>query len=80
MPLNAVLKVVNVFLALTAFLVAGITSLAAGEELYWAVGKAVVSFFVCWIVMGWLVAIFLAVDDGKRQSGKAPNQNASSTK
>jgi hypothetical protein len=37
-------------MSLVAFLVVGALSLNAGEELVWAVGKAIISFFICWIV------------------------------
>lgn len=37
-------------MSLVAFLVVGALCLRAGEELLWVVGKAIISFAVCWIV------------------------------
>lgn len=60
MPVKAVMKMLNTFLCLAAFLAVGAISLSAGEELIWAVGKALVSFTACWIVLGWLAGLLLA--------------------
>lgn len=47
-------KMISLFLALGAFLGVGINELVGGEELVWAVGKAVAAFLVSWIVLGTL--------------------------
>lgn len=57
MPLRAVLKTISLFLSLAAFLAVGINSLTIGEELLWAVGKAFVTFIICWLVIGWLAGL-----------------------
>ena len=54
-------KLVSLILAIIAFLVVGVTELLGGEELVWAVGKAVASFFVCWFVLGYLGNMLTAV-------------------
>lgn len=81
MPLRAVLKMISLFLALAVFLAVGINSLMMGEELIWAVGKAMVTFMICWIVIGWLAGLIsMSVEglryepeaklDGKKKGGK----------
>ena len=57
MPLRAVLKMISLFLALAVFLAVAVNSLIAGEELIWTVGKAMVTFLICWIVIGWLAGL-----------------------
>lgn len=47
-------KLLSVFLALAVFIATGVVLLCAGEELIWAVGKAVASFIVCWIILAQL--------------------------
>lgn len=70
MSLKAVLKVVNFFLALAAFLTVGAVLLVCGEEPVWAVGKAIVCFLACWIVVGYLAYMLsLAVEGPEEQSG-----------
>lgn len=57
MPLRAVLKMISLFLALAAFLAVGGNALYTGEELIWAVGKAMVTFIICWMIIGWLAGL-----------------------
>jgi hypothetical protein len=57
MLLKAALKIINLFLALAAFLVVGCNSLYNGEELIWAVLKAVVTFAVCWLLINWFAGL-----------------------
>jgi len=57
MSVKAVLKMINVFLGLGAFLAVGAMSLAAGEELIWAVGKAIAVFMACWVILGWFAGL-----------------------
>jgi len=66
MPLRAVLKTISLFLSLAAFLAVGIDSLSAGEELLWAVGKAFVTFIICWVVIGWLAGLLSMSVEGLR--------------
>ncbi|MCX8052928.1 MAG: hypothetical protein N3B12_03900 [Armatimonadetes bacterium] len=54
-------KMMSLFLALGAFLGVGINEIVAGEELVWAVGKAVAAFFGSWIVLGMLGNALMAV-------------------
>ena len=54
-------KLISLFLALGAFLAVGVICLMAGEDLVWAVGKAVASFFGCWFVFGFLGNVLLSV-------------------
>ena len=54
-------KMMSLFLALGAFLGVGINELLGGEDLVWAVGKAVGAFFACWIVLGTLGNALTAV-------------------
>ena len=44
-------KLLSIFLALSVFIATGAVLLFNGEELIWAVGKAVGSFVVCWIIL-----------------------------
>lgn len=68
MPLKAVLKVVNLFLALAAFLTVAAILLVGGEEPVWAVGKAIVCFIACWTVVGYLASMLsLAVEGPQEQ-------------
>ncbi|NLN77805.1 MAG: hypothetical protein GX141_02670 [Armatimonadetes bacterium] len=57
MPIRAALKIISLFLALAAFLVVGIHSLYFGEELVWAVGKALITFIICWLLIGWFAGL-----------------------
>jgi len=54
-------KMISLFLSLGAFLSVGINEILGGEELVWAVGKAVAAFFASWIVLGTLGNVLLAV-------------------
>lgn len=54
-------RLVSVFLALAAFLGVGVVTLIAGEELVWVAAKSVVSFFICWIVLGQLGHVLCVV-------------------
>jgi hypothetical protein len=42
----------SLFLALAAFLAVGVNGLMSGEDLIWAIGKAIGAFFACWIALG----------------------------
>jgi hypothetical protein len=59
--IKPVWKMISLFLALAVFLGVGVVELLGGEELLWVVGKAVASFFACWIVLGTLGNMLLAV-------------------
>lgn len=59
--LAAVWRVIGLFMALAAFLTAGGSALIAGEELLWAVAKAIGAFIVCWIIMTRLGIVLQAV-------------------
>jgi hypothetical protein len=85
MPLRAVLKTISLFLSLGAFLAVGINSLSIGEELLWVVGKAFVTFIVCWLVINWLAGLLSMSVEGlqyvpeqavarptKKKGGKKP--------
>lgn len=63
MQLRAVLKLINLFLGLAAFLIVGGLSLSDGEEPLWIAAKCVGCFFVCWLVLGYLANVLsLAVE------------------
>lgn len=68
MPLRAVLKMISLFLALAAFLAVGVNALYSGEELIWAVGKAMVTFIICWLVIGWLAGLLSMSVEGIQYS------------
>ena len=59
--LKPVWKMISLFLALGAFLGVALNELIGGEEMVWAVGKAVAAFFVSWIVLGTLGNLLSAV-------------------
>lgn len=71
MPLRAVLKMISLFLALGAFLAVGVNALMNGEELIWAVGKAMVTFIGCWVVIGWLAGLLSMSVEGIQEVPKA---------
>jgi hypothetical protein len=54
-------KMISLFLALGAFVGVAINEIVGGEDLVWAVGKAVGAFFACWIVLGTLGNVLTAV-------------------
>ena len=59
--IGPVWKMISLFLSLAAFLAVGVVEFLGGEEPVWAVGKAVASFFACWIVLGVLGNMLLTV-------------------
>ena len=80
MQLKATLKVVNLFLALAAFLTVSVLALSNGEDLLWVVGKAVGCFAACWIVLGYLVTILCLAVEGPQSLEVASSPDASSTR
>ena len=80
MQLKATLKIVNLFLALAAFLTVGFMSLFGGEDLIWVVGKAVGCFVACWIVLGFLAAFLSLAVEGPQSLELATGSEAQSTK
>lgn len=69
--IKAALKMISLFLALAAFFVVGAHSLCCGEELIWVVGKAVVTFLVCWMLIGWLAGLIsFSAEDQQDGSGE----------
>ena len=76
MPLRAVLKIVNLFLALGASLTAGAMSLSNGEEPVWVVGKAFACFVACWIILGYLAAMLSAVIEGPQEADATSENSA----
>ena len=70
MPLRGVLKTISLFLSLAAFLVVGVNSLMSGEELLWVVGKAFVTFIVCWVVIGWLAGLLSMSVEGMQYASE----------
>lgn len=75
MQLKATLKVINLFLALAAFIAVGIIALFNGEELIWIVGKAVGCFAACWIVLGYLATFVCLAVEGPQMQEIATNAN-----
>lgn len=72
--LRPVLKMMSLFLALGVFLFVGGHALMDGEELIWAVGKAVVSFIICWIVISWFAGLLtMSVESAEKST--EPSQN-----
>lgn len=61
MPLKAVMKMINLFLALAAFLAVGAKTLTDGEELLWVSGRACVTFVACWLILGFLTSMLMVV-------------------
>lgn len=80
MPLRAVLKMIGLFLSLAAFLAVGVNSLMMGEELIWTVGKAIVVFMICWIVIGWLAGLISMSVEGLRYDTEPETEAAPSKK
>lgn len=80
MPLRAVMKMMSLFLALGVFLVVGIQALMSGEELIWAVGKALVSFIVCWVVIGFLAGLLSMSVEGADYAAKSPAKKGGKNK
>ncbi len=68
--LRPVLKMMSLFLSLGVFLFVGVHSLMTGEELIWAVGKAVVSFIICWIVVSWFAGLLSLSVEGPEKRTK----------
>ncbi len=63
MPISAALKLINLLLALTAFLIVGATSVSSGEDLLWSVVRAIGAFVICWIALSFLSNLLLSVMD-----------------
>ncbi len=42
----------------------------SGEELIWVVGKALVAFIVCWVVIGWFAGVLSLSVEGQYVHGK----------
>ena len=76
MSLRAVLKVINLFLALGAFLASGAMSLTNGEDVVWAVGKAFACFVACWIILGHVAVMLSLAIEGPEESGGGPEDAA----
>lgn len=75
MPLRAVLKMISLFLSLAAFLAVAVNSLMVGEELIWTVGKAMTTFMICWIVIGWLAGLISMSVEGLRYESDAESKS-----
>ncbi|MCE5314745.1 MAG: hypothetical protein ABFD49_03205 [Armatimonadota bacterium] len=54
-------KLISLVLGLVMFLSVGAALWLAGEDLIWIVAKSIGSFFVCWIVLGYLGNMLIAV-------------------
>ena len=54
-------KLISLLLGLVVFLGVGMALWVSGEDLIWIVGKSIGSFFVCWIVLGQLGNMLMAV-------------------
>lgn len=66
--LRPVWTIIGLFMSLVAFLVAGGLALHMGEELIWVVGKAIISFIICWIVssnLGKLLSVLVSKQDAE---------------
>ena len=74
---------ISLFLALGVFLSVGVNALMNGEELIWAVGKALVAFIVCYIVIGWLAGVLSmsveGADYAEPAAGKSGKKKADAT-
>lgn len=58
-------------MSLVAFLVVAGMSFHMGEEPIWIVGKAIISFFICWIVsnnLGKLLSVLVSKQDADSKS------------
>jgi hypothetical protein len=61
-------KLISLILALAVFLVIGVLTLLSGEELLWVVLKSIGSFFISWIVLGFLGNMLFAVVDKQEET------------
>jgi hypothetical protein len=80
MPLRAVLKMISLFLCLAAFLAVGGNALYTGEELIWAVGKAMITFIICWLVIGWLAGLLSMSVEGVQYAPEKPAKSVAKKK
>ncbi|MHB9037013.1 MAG: hypothetical protein ACYC64_10110 [Armatimonadota bacterium] len=64
-------KLISLLLGLIVFLGVGMALWMSGEDLIWVVGKSIGSFFVCWIVLGQLGNMLMAVMGSSARSEKS---------
>lgn len=70
-------KVIGLILSVGLFLVVAVVNLTEGEELVWVVTKAIIAFFVSWIVLNNLGSVLLSILD-KHEDTPAPGENSPS--
>ncbi|MEN6358123.1 MAG: hypothetical protein ABFD83_13690 [Armatimonadota bacterium] len=59
--IQSVWKLISLLIGLVVFLSVGMVLWLAGEDLIWIVIKSIGAFFVCWIVLGQLGGMLVAV-------------------
>lgn len=78
MLLKPVLKMMSLFLSLGVFLFVGAHALMNGEELIWAVVKALVAFIICWIVINWFAGLLsLSVESAEKAKEELSREDSS---
>lgn len=68
--IQSVWKLISLLIGLVVFLGVGMVLWMAGEDLLWIVLKSIGAFFVCWIVLGQLGGMLVAVLKNSTQSEK----------
>jgi hypothetical protein len=68
--IQSVWKLISLLIGLVVFLSVGMVLWLAGEDLIWIVLKSVGAFFVCWIVLGQLGGMLVAVLKNSTQPSK----------
>ncbi|MCE5198777.1 MAG: hypothetical protein ABFD54_10465 [Armatimonadota bacterium] len=59
--IQPVWKLISLLVGLGVFLAVGVSVWLAEEDLVWVIGKAIGSFFICWIVLGQMGGMLLSV-------------------
>jgi ABC-type bacteriocin/lantibiotic exporter with double-glycine peptidase domain len=54
-------KLISLLIGLVVFLSVGVTLWLMNEDLIWIVLKSIGSFFICWIILGQLGGMLVAV-------------------
>lgn len=66
-------KLISLLIGLVVFLSVGVTLWLINEDLIWIVLKSIGSFFICWIVLGQLGGMLVAVlqNTGNNEKGES---------
>ncbi|MCE5324274.1 hypothetical protein LLG46_13305 [bacterium] len=72
--IQSVWKLISLLIGLVVFLSVGMVLWMAGEDLLWIVMKSIGAFFVCWIILGQLGGMLVAVLKNSAQEEKSESK------